>query len=137
MSAHRCCEGGSSESGREIAVVRTADKDTRSPTFARRCSEIAGWMVPSAILVLLPKCPACLAAYIAIGTGVGLSMPAATYLRMLLVILCVASLSYVATKPASCLMVLIFTAKSKSKRIAWFDRVTQRRAAVEEGSPSG
>ena len=136
MSAHHCCEGGSSESGREIAVVRTADKVTRSPTFARRCSEIAGWMVPSAVLVLLPKCPACLAAYIAIGTGIGLSVPAATFLRMLLVILCVASLSYVAAKPAIRLVVSIFTAKSKPKRIAWLVRVTQRRAAGEEGSLS-
>lgn len=133
MSAHHCCEGGSSESGREIAVVRTADKVTRSPAFARRCSEIAGWIAPSALLVLLPKCPACLAAYIAIGTGIGLSVPAATYLRMLLVILCVVSLSYVAAKP----VVSIFTAKLKPKLIAWLVRVTQRRAAGEEGSLSG
>jgi hypothetical protein len=91
-------------------------------------------MVPSAILVLLPKCPACLAAYIAIGTGIGLSVPAATYLRMLLVFLCVASLSYAVAKPANRLLVSIFTAKSK--RIAWFVRMTQRRATGEEGSLS-
>jgi len=93
-----------------VVAVRTADDDPRPPTIVRRCAEIARW-VPSAILVLLPKCPACLAAYIAIGTGVGLSMPAATHLRMLLVILCVASLAYVATRPGGRLIALIFAAK--------------------------
>jgi len=109
--ANRCCEGGSSDSIPQVAVVRAADDDPWPRTIVRRCAEIARWAVPSAILVLLPKCPACLAAYIAIGTGVGLSMPAATHLRMLLVILCVASLAYVATRPVGRLIALIFAAK--------------------------
>jgi hypothetical protein len=91
--------------------VRTADNHPRPPTFVRRWAEFAGWAVPSAILVLLPKCPACLAAYIAIGTGVGLSTPAATHLQMLLVILCLASLAYFAARPVGRLIALIFTAK--------------------------
>ena len=90
MSAHRCCEIAASDSRRETIAAPA--------TFTRRCRDIARWMVPSAILALLPKCPACLAAYLAFGTGIGLSMSTATYVRMLLVFICISSLSLFAAK---------------------------------------
>jgi predicted transporter len=66
--------------------------DRKSPTWARRVREIFAWALPSAILVLAPKCPVCLAAHVMLCTGLGLSLSTATYLRWALLFLCVGSL---------------------------------------------
>jgi hypothetical protein len=55
-------------------------------TFGRRIRTFLAWMLPSAGLVLLPKCPACLAGYVLVWTGLGLSFSAATYLRWAMMI---------------------------------------------------
>jgi hypothetical protein len=52
------------------------------------------WVLPSAILVLVPKCPACLAAHVTLWTGLGLSLATATYLRWVLLFLGVAALLF-------------------------------------------
>jgi hypothetical protein len=69
-----------------------------SPTSARRYLNAGGWAVSAAILALLPKCPLCLAMYMAVGFGIGISLPTATYLRFALILLCVASLAYFAAR---------------------------------------
>ena len=65
-----------------------------------RAVDLVGWIVPSAIVVLIPKCPMCLAAYVALWTGLGLSVAAAANVRVLLIIVCVISLVFLAAKQA-------------------------------------
>ena len=78
MSKPRCCEAKASP--------------------PRRGLRIAGTVIPAAVLVLLPKCPACLVAYIALGTGIGVTISTAAHLRTLLLVVCVTCLVYVAAR---------------------------------------
>ena len=64
----------------------------------RRGTEAASWLVPGSLLILMPKCPVCLAAYVAAATGLGLSASAASDLRMSLIVLCIASLAFLAAR---------------------------------------
>jgi threonine/homoserine/homoserine lactone efflux protein len=57
-------------------------------------------VAPAAILVLLPKCPACIAAWLAVAAGLGVSISTAATLRMLIVGSCVACLAWVAVRIA-------------------------------------
>ena len=98
VNTHRCCRVAADEARPGPFSAPAADSGSHWRTLAQRCLALAAWMVPGAILALLPKCPACVAAYVAIGTGAALSVSTAMYLRMLLVIACVASLSYLAAK---------------------------------------
>ena len=59
----------------------------------RRAAEIVGWIVPGATLIALPKCPACVAAYVALG-GVAISMTTAAWLRFGIAWLCAACLTF-------------------------------------------
>ena len=67
-------------------------------SISRRVVDLAGWIVPGVILALIPKCPMCLAAYIALWTGLGLSVAAAANLRLLLIIACVISLVFLTVR---------------------------------------
>ena len=64
----------------------------------RRFLNFIGWIVPTAILALLPKCPVCVAGYAVIGSSVGFSLSAFAQLRLALIVLCVASLCFAGTK---------------------------------------
>jgi hypothetical protein len=100
VSAHHCCEVPTDRTDRKTVAWRATNGRPKALAFVRRCLDIMEWIVPGAVLSLLPKCPACLAAYVAIGTGIGLSASTAAYLRTLLVILSAASLIYLAARLA-------------------------------------
>jgi hypothetical protein len=99
MSAHRCCGASAGISEIGMLAAKPVDCVPHRRTVAGRLMEIARWAVPGAILAFLPKCPACLAVYVAIGTGVGISVSTATLMRTLLVSVCLASLIYLAIRP--------------------------------------
>jgi predicted alpha/beta hydrolase len=98
MNTHRCCQtaSGIGQIGpREPTAIERA---SLRRTLAGRLLDFAGWAIGGAILALLPKCPACLAAYVAFGTGIGISISSAAILRTLLVTLCVASFVFLAIR---------------------------------------
>ena len=73
-------------------------------SIARRAIDLAGWIVPGVIVALIPKCPACLGAYIAFWTGLGLSVAAAANMRVLLILVGMISLGFLAARQTRRLM---------------------------------
>jgi hypothetical protein len=68
---------------RHCCQFATRDSDKTAPPVScwRHGGEIAGWIVPSATLVLLPKCPVCVALYVALFSSVGISVASAAHLH--------------------------------------------------------
>jgi hypothetical protein len=77
-----------------MSACCAAASDRKTPTWMRRVQEIFAWVLPSVLLILVPKCPACLAAHVMLWTGLGLSLSTATWLRWLLLFFGVASLLF-------------------------------------------
>src|SRR5262249_36500177 len=97
VKTYRCCELSTSNSFNAVNTERMLDTPLFM-RFARWCRDTAGWALPSTLLVLLPKCPACLAASVAAWTGLGLSLSTATHLRTALLALCMTALLYLAVR---------------------------------------
>jgi hypothetical protein len=92
MKALTCCQ--TSASAARNVPNKAADGKTH-PSAKKRSFALAKFSLPTLILALLPKCPACFAAYIALGTGISVSVAAASFLRTLLIGICVASLVWI------------------------------------------
>jgi hypothetical protein len=83
----------------DCCQIATRDSGSARPSSRwRRGGEITGWIIPSATLVFLPKCPVCVAMYVALFSGVGISIASASKLRTSVIILCVVTLVCLALK---------------------------------------
>jgi len=82
MNSPHCCQ-------RKLHTSR----DTRQQrTWRRRVREVAGWIVPGALLALMPKCPMCLVAYVALCSGLTVSVSSAHILMRTLTAVCIGML---------------------------------------------
>ena len=70
----------------------------RSHHLARRRAGPAASILSGAVLVLLPKCPLCLAAWLTVATGIGVSAATAGRVRELMVVLWLAAVVLVAAQ---------------------------------------
>jgi hypothetical protein len=66
------------------------------PRLLRKIWKGTHWLVPSLLLVFIPKCPMCIVAYVALFTGIGISVAAAHWIQLLLWALCLLSFAYLA-----------------------------------------
>lgn len=87
---------------------------------ARRAAlGVGGWLAPGALLALTPKCPMCLAAYIAVGTGLAIPLKIAASLRTGLLAIALAVLAYSAWRAfasARC-VIAASTARSRASEV--------------------
>lgn len=90
-----CCCGGSAVA---VAGSPALTASTRRSSVGRRMLEFAGWLIPGTLLAFFPKCPLCVAGYVALATGLGVSLAAATFLRWTLLVLCIAALAFMASR---------------------------------------
>ena len=96
MTAPSCCDNYRSDCSNKDAEQVNCFKDGSG--FLKRFLHLLRWMFTGSVIILLPKCPFCLAAYIAMATGIGLSFPVASLIRVMLIILCIISLSSFAAR---------------------------------------
>jgi len=70
----------------------------RSTGLFRRAGRSIQWLFPATLLVLMPKCPLCVAAYVALFTGIGITVSTARWIQILMPVFCLIALAYLAVR---------------------------------------
>lgn len=58
-----------------------------------RAQALMEWLLPGALLALLPKCPFCLVAYLSLGTGLAITPASASLILRAIAIICIGALA--------------------------------------------
>jgi hypothetical protein len=91
---HCCCNGDDS------SVPRPTRPSDTARAWPRRIVGYIEWAIPVAALALVPKCPMCVAAYVLVLTGIGLSFTAAAAVRWTIIALSIAALAFLLLRTA-------------------------------------
>jgi len=87
-----CCSRGDAGAG-GVGVRGVARRG-----WVGRIGEAVEWAAPVVALALIPKCPGCVAAYVLLFTGIGVSFSTAETMRWGLIAACVGALAYLAVR---------------------------------------
>ena len=77
------------------------DRPRRAGVGKGGVAQAAGVVFSSLMLIVMPKCPVCMAAYVALMTGISISTAVASHLRLGLLIVCLSVLACLAVKGLS------------------------------------
>lgn len=118
-----------------------AESKSKPARSLGRAAALFQWALPVTTLVLIPKCPACVAAYVLLFTGVGMSFPVAAAVRWTLIGLCVATLVYLALRLARGAiayraLALPLAAPSATASLPASDQEVRNFSAVASSNPS-
>ena len=94
------CRRSAASPSREAAPGPAPSHPGTEKRSKPRTRSAAAFALPSIALALVPKCPMCIAAYLAIGGGLGVSLSTAAHLRTAIVWLCWSVLVLLAARVA-------------------------------------
>jgi hypothetical protein len=90
----RCLEGDPDAARPVVPAASFPPPVACRSGWCRWLTTVLEWGAPVIALALMPKCPACVAGYLLLFTGIGLSFPAAAAVRFTLIFVSIAALAY-------------------------------------------
>lgn len=91
-----CCSSG--EPAATAIAPHTPSNSTC--TWLASIKALTQWALPITTLALMPKCPGCVAGYVLLLTGIGVSFTAATAMRWSLIAISIVALAYLTFRMA-------------------------------------